>query len=480
MKKSVVVSLFVTLIYATCGCAASNKLLSQFMKNISLAVLLLLLIGCKKQFTEEQQPLTPPIPSTIMLSQNMMQLTADTTVDSVWDGQGKVLRINDYRVHGSGTMQNFIIDAPLTQWIFDTTINLKNIKAYDNVFSTAWYGTKTTNTDNWWNIQKSIDVCIANRIECTSPGSGSYKYSKTLNVSTIVDNAYVQTYLHFSGDASYWDNGQGTTFQYTGTTGPAINFQLNKGSIMNNVAFWGLRKSPGGVDSVYYNLTEANYKDLSGFNLSDSYTGVAIDDYPPINGTTRSGSTGIKMENISIGGFSKALAFSQNGITQNCEANSFDYIHFFDNKWCIVTGQPQEKGTSINHIYSWGSVYNVLRHYGAGNYSFDVANIAGRCIEPVQGSIGRWFSSSISNWYCESIGRVCTLSALLPFTFYDCNFDLVFSYSKKRNVIISNSNYVSFTGCIIRYYDGIGGDIWVYNAATFNNCSYYFGQVVRK
>lgn len=407
------------------------------------------------------------------------QLICDTTITGTWDGGGKTFRNNDFKVHGTGTMQNWILDIPITQNVFDSSINFKSIQTYDGRFSPTWLGASATNTDNWWNIQKSMNISIANNLECHLPGNGVYRYYKTLESSVTANGNYQFCKLYFTGDASYWDNGSGTTLQYTGITGAAINFQLNKGSVFDHIAVKGLWIAPLGTDSAYYSLTESNYKDRSIYNLPDTYSGVTIDYWPPLDGKTRSGSTGIHMDNISIGGFAKGLAFSQNGLTLNDDANSFDYIHFFDNKWCIVTGQPQEKGTSIDHIYSWGSCYNVFKNFGAGNYSLNVANIAGRCIEPVQAQIGRWFSSSISNWFCESIGRVCTISALMPFSFTDCHFDFSL-YNKTRTVINSNTTDVSFTHCTFRFYDGTGGNVNVHSAATFNGCNYYFGNVVYK
>src|SRR5450432_4141144 len=75
--------------------------------------------------------------STAYFDSKTRELVSDTTINGVWDGGGKVLRINDHRIHGRGTLQNWIIDAPLTQWIFDTSVNLKNIDTYGDRFSTA-------------------------------------------------------------------------------------------------------------------------------------------------------------------------------------------------------------------------------------------------------------------------------------------------------------------------------------------------------
>lgn len=442
------------------------------MRN-KLLLFAILLYSCQKT-----ELVYLPAPNSTVPMPHGTQLINDTIINGIWDGGGKVLRINDHIIYGPGTLQNWIIDAPLGQQVFDTSLKLKDIETYNGIFSTNWYGVKSTNTDNWVNFQKSINYCKNTNLECRTTGKGIYKYSQTLDISNKVNGRYQQTSINLTGDASYWDMGKGTILQYTGTTGPAINFQLNKGSKFKNISLRGLYKCPGGADSVFFNLSESNFKDQSGLSLLDTYTGVAIDYY--YDGISRSGSTGIEMTDISIGGFAKGLAFSANGLTQNDDAHTIDKIHFFSNKWHIVTGQPQEKGTSINHIYSWETCYNVFKNFGAGDYNLNIANIAGRCIEPVQAQIGRWFSTKINGWFCESIGRICSVSALMPFKFEDCTFDMSLGYSRQRVIINSNSTNVSFTGCNFRYYDGNGGDIWVKGAAAFNNCYVYFGNIVYK
>lgn len=436
------------------------------MKKILTLTAIILLFSCQKEIQYRLMGVGMTI--------------KDTTINypNVWDGGGKVIDLNNWRIHGNGGFQNWDISASLNQQIFDTSISLKNIKSANGIFSTAWYGVKSSNADNWWNLQKSINVCKAERLKCYTPGKGTYYFSKPLEFYTKNKGIYQQFYIDFSGDASYWDNGSGTTFQYTGTQSPAFDVQLNKGSVFENFVVKGLWQSPGGSDSAYFNLSEANYKDVSAYNLPDYYTGFAIDNN--YDGRSISGSTGITIKNVSIGGFGMLLAFSQNGMTRNNDAHTIDNIHFYDGKYAIVNGQAQEKGTSINHIYSWGSIYNIINiglhgAHQAGNYSFNVANIAGRCIEPINVSIAHWYSSSINNWYCESIGRVGTFSAQMPFTISNSNFNLNYHIPKDRVVINSNSLYTSFENCTIRYYDGAINNIYVHGYMTWSGTNYFGG-----
>lgn len=414
-----------------------------------------------------------------------IELVNDTTVTGTWDLKGKQLTINNFKIHGTGTISNADIDASVNQVIFDTSINLKNITTAKTPFSTVWYGASPANADNWWNIQKSINVCRDNNLWCFTPGLGIYKYSKTLEVSKIVNNAYQFCYVHFSGDAPLWYNGKGTIFQYTGTTGPALNLQLNKGSEIDHIVFNGLWRSPGGSDSVYFNLSESQYKDQSG--LPDNYSGITIDNNLPINGITNSGSSGNYLHEISLQGFGMGIAMSQNGVTRNNDATTFEHIYFIDNlKYGFVNGQAQEKGNVVSYVVSWGSIYNVINigHFAAkqsGHYSFPHGNIAGRCIEPFNISQALWFPSSFDDWYCENIRDIGTLSTQIPLSFSNCTFEMALGISKQRIALTSNSGEVNFINSIIRYYDGIGGDIWVKGSATFDKlCSFYGWKIIYK
>lgn len=414
---------------------------------------------------------------------NKIELSKDTTVTGVWDGGGKVLRINDHIIHGSGWLQNWIIDAALTQQIFDTTLNLRNIQTYGDRFSTAWYGTSSISPDNYWNIQKSINVCRDNHLACFTPGRGIYKFSKGLSVTQSVGNSFQQTSLHFFGDASYWDNGLGTTFQYTGKSGPAFYMQLNKGSEIDHVVFTGLWKSPGGSDSVYFNTPESRYKDQSGFNLDENYVGIAVDWATPKDGSI-SGSTGIYIHEVSLEGFAVGLANSQNQVTLNNDNMTVDHLYLMDNiKYGIVNGQAQEKGMHFTNVYSWGSIYEVVNiglrgRAQAGNYSFDGVYIAGRCIQFGDVSVSHWYGQTFNNVFCESIARIGNFSSAgETIVFTNSNFDLNLNVGRQI-AINSNALQTEFDHCTIRYFDDKGTDVWVHGYMTFLNCFYGNGAKI--
>jgi hypothetical protein len=452
------------------------------MKQSLLLFCILIICGCIKEETIIQQQTPFKEPAIEQVSDSACIMMHDTTLNypNVWDGNNKTISISNWKIHGNGAFINWDIDASVNQIIFDTSINLKGIRTAKTPFSTIWYGTNSSNADNWWNIQKSINVCINNHLECFTPGDGVYKYSKPLEISSLINNSYQQVSIHFFGDASMWDNGQGTTFQYTGKTGCGINLQLNKGTELNNFLLFGLYKAPVGNDSAFFSNTSVSFKDISGNNLPDNYFGISIDGHVPPDGSI-SGTTGTHLHDVGIGNFAMLLCMSPNGITANDDIMRVENLHLYDGKYGIVNGQAQEKDMRFSGIYSWGNIFELINigHFGkaqAGEYTFDGGNIAGRCINFCDISVSHWFSTHITNFFCENIGSVGIFSAQQPITIDYCNFDLNFSFNKQRCVINSNSSFVSFEQCVIRYYDGLINNVYVHGSMTIQGPPVnYFG-----
>ncbi len=423
-------------------------------------------------------------------SAHRTQLIADTSINSTWDGNWKVLKTVDefgivHQIHGKGTLTRWIIDGPYTGQFFDSSINFGQIRCYSGIFSAAWIGAKPSNVDNWWNIQKSMNIC-ADNFPCYIPGGGTYNYSKTLEAGTLVNGKYQQSSLHLIGDASYWDNGKaGTTLQYNGKAGQAFNIQLNKGTEIEHLIFKGLWKSPSGNDTAYFNIKEADYKDVSGSNLTDNYSGITID---ARQSGSSSGSTGVYIHEVSIEGFAQGLAMSQ-GDSYNDDNMTVDHLYFRDNlKYCIVSGQAQEKGMHFSNIYSWGSVFEIINigHFGrqqAGNYSFDGVYIAGRCIQPFDVSVSHWYPQIFNNVFAESIARIGNFSSAgQTISIRNSTFDLKYATMIGRQIVISsNANQLEFDNCSLGYFDDLNTDIWVHGYMTFKpNCYFRGGKIIYK
>lgn len=445
------------------------------MKKLLIPILLFALASCTK--TVEVY--------TYVNTDNAVLVKKDTTITGVWDGHDSVLRITNARIKGNGILKNWIIDAALTQWIFDTTITLQNCKTYGDRFSCMWYGASPSNANNWWNIQKSIYTCIDNNIRNCFLPSGKYDYAWTLRINKTTP--YQSTSLHFFGDANFWDPGQGTILNFTLTGGSAFNLQYNKGSEVDHISLTGKWKAPGGNDSTYYNLTEANYKDASGNNIGDFHRGFCIDGDAPPFGT--SGSTGNSIHDIYIGGFARAISMSENGVTYNNDIEIFNNIHFGDCKYGFVCTQAQEKGNVVRGLYSWGSVYSLINigtqgKAQAGNYTFDGGNVAGRCINLLNVNQGAWFSSSLKNFFCESIKSIGNIFTSIPFVIETSHFDFKFpSQIGQRIVLNNNSAQTQIRDCTLRFYNGQPGEIWVHSPSatlTGNNNNFYLQTLIYK
>lgn len=417
---------------------------------------------------------------------NTVTINHDTTIVNadVWDGQGKVLRITDAKISGNIILKNWIIDAALTQWVFDTAITLQNVKPYGDRFSTAWYGARSSNTDNWWNLQKSINTCLNNNIRYCYTPAGNYNYSRSLNIESIYNNQYAFCSLRFGGESSFWSTGNGTNLYYNATSGSALNLQLNKGSEVDHINLNGWWRSPGGSDSAYFNLSEANYKDVSGKNVSDYLSGISIDGKPPIDGVTRSGSTGNHLHDLTISNFTKLLSLSPNGITDNNDILMVENLHLGDGKYGICNGQAQEKDMRFYGVYAWGSLYNVISigrfgKYQAGEYSFDGANIAGRVIQVFDINTANWFSTHVTNFFVESIARIGNINGSMPVSVSNSTFDLNHFINTDRIVLYAPSNRVQFSNSTIRYYNGGCTDVKIKGAVVFNNVNIGCGNLIR-
>lgn len=401
------------------------------------------------------------------------QLICDTTITGTWDGGGKTFRPNDYQVHGTGTFQNWVIDAGRTQKVFDTSITLKNIKTYGEVFSTAWYGANPGNADNWWNIQKSINTCIDNNLPCFTP-SGQYKYSHTLFLGKIVNNAYAYTKLHFFGTNSFWDNGTGTQFFNTSTVESGMNIQLGKGSEVDHIGLYGLFKSPTGFEIPYDQFSDVNGK------CGEDYFGLVIDQNPPINGITNSGSTGIHLHDISIGNYTYALMLSPNAITLNNDILRVENFHGGDCKAMIVGCEAQQKGMVFDGVYCWGQTHTVISigKYGrkqAGDFKFLNGNIAGQVIRLFDINAANWYSTKIEGFYCENLYTIGDISTAVPIMITNSTFHINLGFDKTRALINANSNNAIMDNLTIEYYDGGLHDVYVHGRMTWTGINYFGG-----
>lgn len=440
-----------------------------------MGVLLLVMIiaSCKKIIVEKIQTVTAYSGIT-----NDIVISKDTTINGIWNiPVSTILRFESGgHISGSGTINGGIINAPLTQWIFDTTITLVNTRLYNNDFSVMWYGAKASNTDNYNNLQQSINTCIANGIvNCFVP-KGNYTFSKPLKICKIYNGAYVGVAIRLYGESGFWDDK--TTLTYNNVAGFALGVQVGKGTEIDHLKLSGKFLPPSSSGAAYYNTP------LASFGTNFGSYGLVID-YDGTKGT--GGSTGIKVHDLWVTNFGILYSVSPNGVTANADILKFENIRCGDGRIGFQSNQAQEKGNSIQGIYSWGSIHTLISigqsgKYQAGNYTINEGNIAGKCIRLFDIREAGWFPSSISNLYSESIGSIGSIQCgdsknQLPTKIANCNFQFAYiSEAGVQNLLYCNSTFIKFEDCLFRYY-GNTDPLQMTGWASFENC-FFSGPII--
>lgn len=420
---------------------------------------------------------------------NLGYLTIDKDTSfrgKILDGHGSILRTTNNAVIKNVILKNWIIDGPLTIQMFDTTVDLQNCVPYGDRFSVAWFGASPLRKDNYDYLQKSINTCLNNGIwYCFIPAfkGKEYTYSKPLSVESIYKGKYVGCSLKLGGEGNFWTSWT-STLRYTGLSSSALNFQLNKGSQVESLKIVGEWKSPISDDATYFPRNEDTYKDISGKNIGKNLYGITIDGKVPLNGS-RSGSTGISFEDITVTNFAILISLSPNAITANDDIMRFKDTHLGDGFIGIQNNQAQEKDIRFDGIYAWGNLYCLISigksgKYQAGDYAFSNANIAGRVIKVFDISASGWYSTHIDNFYVESIREIGTINTQVPITISNSTFHLNYNIDKKRIVLWGNSPLIKISSSIVGYYDGSGSDVWVSGQMTFENCDFRIGKLIFK
>jgi hypothetical protein len=397
----------------------------------------------------------------------------DTTVNNVWDLSGRNIRFESGgKISGKGTLRNGFIDARLSQQIFDSSIVLTNMDVYGYRFSCAWYGAKPSNADNWWNIQKTINTCITYGIrECFLP-KGVYSISKSLTIKNIYKEQYVGVPLHFFGESSMWYDG--SVINYTASTGFALGIQVGKGAEINNLTLRGKFRAPTTTGVEYYTTPFEKFGPEGLFGL--------IIDYD--NSKNQGGSTAIKVHDMIVSGFTVLYSVSPNGYTYNADILSFENIQCGEGRVGFSTGQAQEKGNTVRNITSWGKIHTLISigragKAQAGNYTFDGGNIAGGCIRLFDINQQGWYTSSISNFFAESLWSIGNLNTgdsknLPPLPIRNSTFHFAI-LGQDRNLLTSNSTAVKFDDCIFRYYGS--QEVMSFNGVAMYSECFFSGTI---
>ena len=410
-------------------------------------------------------------------------INKDTTINNVWKiPAGTILKFGSKGfIKGKGTIKGGIIDAALTQWIFDTTLHVLPEATYGTAFSAKWFGAGYF-IDNSDALQKSINTVLENTASLKNLylPKGVYTYSKPLVIQSIYKNKYVGATIHLYGESAFWESTSGTTLKYTGTDKFALGLQVNKGTEINNLIIEGQFKVPDMPDTTYYNLPIDKFNDVSK-RCNNMYAGLVIDYDGSKN---ESGSTGVKIHDVFINNFAIDFLISPNGKTFNADILLFENIRCGNAKIGFATGQAQEKGNIIRGIYAWGNVHTLISigRFGkaqAGSYTIDGGNIAGKCIRLFDITQSGWYTTSINNIFAESIASIGSISSQIPLSINNCTFHFVLpKVIGRQTLFTANNNSIVFNSCIFRYY-GTNDAMKFAGMATYNNC-FFSGSKIKE
>lgn len=250
-----------------------------------------------------------------------------------------------------------------------------------------------------------------------------HKFLRPVFIANFKAGKYQQVCVKIIGTASFWaPTQQGTQVIAAFKDGFAIGWQEGKGVVIEGINFTGAYDVP--ADNIYTTPFE-NYGDTSCIDKRfASYVALSQDPatskIPADGGYTnyqwiyrgdgsRGGSTGTKIRNCSFSNFTGAIAFSQNGFTQNGELCTIEFVRFTKLKFGFAGCQDQEKTNTIEHVGAWGSVHTVFvwNKYGngsAGFYKLSNISIAAGVGKVLYRASQGGFGLFIDFMQCESLG----------------------------------------------------------------------------
>jgi hypothetical protein len=283
-------------------------------------------------------------------------------------------------------------------------------------------------------FQKQYDSCIARQIPNYFLPAGRFPMKEPLIGKKKVNGSYVfwTTNLIGTGTAGESD-GSGTIFDFTQSPNVAfgIGLQDAKGVIVRGIKVWGAFNPPPGD---FYNSSYATYGDGKCRDKQYSpYAGIVIDPFGPsvpadggfpgtdaygVSLTTyyfgnRSGSTGVHLTEDFITGWVVDVITSPNGLTQNADNLTYDFLQVGNSKTNFAGCQDQEKNNTIDHIMSWGQTWMIFSTglYGAGSvgaWNLHWFSIAGKNHDFIYNNQSGYFQTNASYIFAESLKRLGT------------------------------------------------------------------------
>lgn len=271
---------------------------------------------------------------------------------------------------------------------------------------------------DWRELQGKIDSAINTNGEVII--NRNYTIDQPLIAAKWTGKEYQQVYFKMTGKGSMWDNSAKSVIRATFKNAPIFSIQKGKGVIIKGVTFLGAYSSPRSAFGKSFD----SYGDTSCRDSRYSpYAGICIDPFsgkvPPDGGyptltawyrgpQTRSGSTGIRIEDCTIGNVTIGIITSPNGYTQNAEIITLQNIRIGACKAGVAGCQSQEKMNRIINLGCWETCHTlfVFNKYGArqpGNWFIDGVNIAGNVANIIYRYSSGWGPMYMCRIFAENI-----------------------------------------------------------------------------
>ena len=252
-----------------------------------------------------------------------------------------------------------------------------------------------------------------------------YVIDYPLVMARFEDGEYKQHSAKIIGNSTMWDVSNGN-IKATFSDAPILSIHKGKGNIVK-----GLNISGTGIgrDSRYSPYTALAIDPICGFLPPDG-------GYPGLKefyqgSESKSGSTGIRIEDCTFNNVTVGSITSPNGHTQNAELITYQNIRIGKVKHGIAGCQAQEKLNRIINIGAWDECETLFRFntYGecsSGQWVIDGVNVAGNVKELIYRSSHGYFPLFMMNVFAESLKRIGYWQSFVGDTMQNISIDFAY------------------------------------------------------
>jgi len=400
------------------------------------------------------------------------------TITGTVNASGKVIQfLNGNYFTGTGTINNAQIDAGYVQKCFATAVTLTSCTTATDRFSVMWFGAVGDNsTDNQPAFQKSSDTVIANTTmtrDLYLP-PGNYKINSPWILYKWTGSDYGQFTINVIGDY----NVQTSNFQGVARILPTFNdtfvigaqraysgmiFGLSiEGSFNTNISFDTF------INTSFNSIStsrDSQYSPNAGIVIDPFSNGQTVPNgYPGLSTWYRGlgssgGTSGFKISNCNITGFTVDICNSPNGWTQQGEDCIIEYCQLNCAKVAIAYCQTQSDNCAVHGIRSWYYLWTVIDTATYGHQTGYIANISNLNIAGIVNQIFNILSNKsflIEKVYAESFFTIGSVQAgATGGLIAGSTFDFFISPSNQQPAIHMSFINVEVRDCTIRYYDDL-------------------------